>query len=402
MICSDPGYSYNDLTIVPSGDFTTIKSRSECNPYYKDGMLPLFTAPMSCVVDETNYALWEYYKINAILPRTVKYAVRMEFLYEGKWVALSLKEFKDLFCDIEAYKLKQKHEVKAATFKVCIDIANGHMKQIYDSISKAKYIADIYGYKVVIMTGNIANPALYKKIIQQKIPVDYIRLSIGSGNGCLTSSNTGVHYPIGSLIAQCKNHKGMAKLDHLDYPKIIADGGIRNYKDINIALALGADYVMVGSLFASIIESSAKTYIVDNPGLREKLYEQSTLDNIKNAALYNYSSLDDHMKDFDKLLKADIKYYGDRIKKRFYGMSTKEAQIEINNALEYPADFVSKTSEGVAKMLDCKYTIRQWTENFIDYLRSAMSYTNNTDLYEFTTCTDLIVNSTKTVDSVNK
>ena len=44
-------------------------------------------------------------------------------------------------------------------------------------------------------------------------------------------------------------------------PKIIADGGIRNYDHVIKALALGADYVMIGSLFAQCIESAGeKTY----------------------------------------------------------------------------------------------------------------------------------------------
>jgi hypothetical protein len=43
-----------------------------------------------------------------------------------------------------------------------------------------------------------------------------------------------------------------------------------------------------------------------------------------------------------------------------------------------------------------------WTENFIDYLRSAMSYTGNDTLEKFITWTNLIVNSENAVDVVNK
>lgn len=41
-------------------------------------------------------------------------------------------------------------------------------------------------------------------------------------------------------------------------PKIIADGGIRNYSDAIKALALGADYVMIGGLFTRMVESALK------------------------------------------------------------------------------------------------------------------------------------------------
>jgi len=399
MIYKESGYSYNDLTIIPSDYLTDIKSRKECNPYYEDGMLPLFTAPMSCVVDEKNFALWEYYGINAILPRTVKYATRMLFLNEGKWVAFSLNEFKKLFCN-GTYAIRKEAILEGSEFKVCIDIANGHMKQIYEAISEAKGLAHENGYKLIIMTGNIANPKVYLDILMNRYPVDYIRISIGSGNGCLTSSNTGVHYPIASLIDECKMLQNKAAYEYYQGPKIIADGGIRNYKDINIALALGADYVMVGSLFASIIESSAKTYLQNTLGQNKTdIFPEAH----KMFELAKMTNIDDIMEQYDDLLRDKMKSYGNSIKKRFYGMSTKEAQIDINAALEYPVDdFVPKTSEGVAKMLDCKYTLRQWTENFIDYLRSAMSYTGCRSLEQFKYKTKLIVNSTTAIGSVNK
>lgn len=396
MIYKEDGYSYNDLTIIPSNKFSSINSRKECNYFYDDGMLPLFTAPMSCVVNENNFALWEYYKINTILPRTVKYDTRLKFLNKEKWVAFSLNEFKKLFCN---YEIIKETVLLNKKFKVCIDIANGHMRQIYDAIAEAKKLAENEGYTLTIMTGNVANPAFYHDLISYRVPVDYIRLSIGSGNGCLTSSNTGVHYPIASLIDACKMHKKNAIYDEMHYPKIVADGGIRNYKDINIALALGADYVMVGSLFASILESSALTYVRNSLDSHNAKF--SEIESMIQAL--DIKNCDDYIVQYDDILRKSIKYYGDSLEKKFYGMSTKEAQIEINQALENPIeDFVPKTSEGVAKMLTCKYTLRQWTENFIDYLRSAMSYTNARTLEDFKRNTDLIVNSTKAVDSVNK
>ena len=45
--------TYDDVMIVPE-TVTNIASRSECNPYDEYGMLPIFTAPMSTVVDSYN------------------------------------------------------------------------------------------------------------------------------------------------------------------------------------------------------------------------------------------------------------------------------------------------------------------------------------------------------------
>lgn len=386
MILENIGYSYNDLTIVPC-QFSDINHRSECNVFDENEMLPLFTAPMSCIVDEHNYKIWEYYKINTIIPRTVKYKERIKLLYNNHWVAFSLEEFKKLFCSENAKSIDKMHK-----FKVCVDLANGHMRSLYEHIRTAKQISRLIGYELTIMTGNIANPKTYEALIRDRVPVDYIRLSIGSGHGCLTSSNTGVHYPIGSLIDKCSNIKNYLGGFGYTTPKIVADGGIRNYKDINIALALGADYVMIGSLFAGIAESSSKMYV--NNGEKE-------IDVIPYVL-----NICDAFGDENRMAKEDQNMknmiHSLNVKKKFYGMSTPEAQIEINNALEYQVDFTKKTSEGLSKMIECKYTLRQWVENFIDYLKSAMSYVGAIDLHYLRTNSVLIVNSTETVGSVNK
>ena len=54
-ILNTKGYSYNDLTIIPS-IISDINSRSECNPFVDDinNLLPIFTAPMASVVNEDN------------------------------------------------------------------------------------------------------------------------------------------------------------------------------------------------------------------------------------------------------------------------------------------------------------------------------------------------------------
>ena len=55
MLKEKIGYSYNDLTIVPSV-ISNISSRSECDPYIDNDkkLLPIFTAPMASVVNENN------------------------------------------------------------------------------------------------------------------------------------------------------------------------------------------------------------------------------------------------------------------------------------------------------------------------------------------------------------
>lgn len=362
MIREKVGYGYNDLTIVPC-EISKIRHRKECNPYTLDGNLPLFTAPMYSVVCKENISIYEQNKINTILPRTKE--IDYEYLNGGKWIALSLDQFIDTFIENA-----NEHVNSGAYYSVCIDIANGHMIDLYKAINEAKELARKNNYSLTIMTGNIANSETYKWICMNS-EVDYIRLSIGSGTACITTPQTGVHYPIASLIEECYNIQqkilNSPQRKCKCVPFIIADGGIHGYGDINKALALGADYVMVGSEFAACYDGASKTTNQYTPDF--KLWEVSKRNLIKNF----------------------------NIEKIHFGMASKEAQRIYN---EGSTNF--KTAEGTFKVLKCKHTITSWTDNFVDYLRSAMSYTGCKSLKEYIGNVDLVVNSNSEIFSVNK
>jgi IMP dehydrogenase/GMP reductase len=352
-----PKYCLQDLSVVPAV-ISKIDSRTECNPFTKNGKYPIFCAPMNCVTDENNYGIWDKEKVQPILPRTVKYDKRMTFLMLGSWVALSQKEFEKLFAD------ENKPFGFDMSYKVCIDTANAHRKSIYESVNKAKKIARDNGYELTIMVGNIARPDTYEWICENA-EVDYVRLNIGSGKGCITASNTGTYYPIASLVEECATikHDWEETMDEFhqfpkSLPKIVCDGGIRGYADIIVALALGADYVMIGSLFAAMDESCAELEV--NPQTQERT-------------------------------------------RLYYGMSTKKAQKLINEALETPIEnFKPKTSEGTFKHLTPLGPVHKWLDNFNSYLCSTMSYTDCKNLEDFTSgYVDLVVKSTTTIGSVN-
>jgi hypothetical protein len=51
-------YSLKDVAIMPA-TISAIEHRGECNPYYEDGKLPIFTAPMPCVVDSNTFSNYD-------------------------------------------------------------------------------------------------------------------------------------------------------------------------------------------------------------------------------------------------------------------------------------------------------------------------------------------------------
>jgi IMP dehydrogenase/GMP reductase len=330
-------FDLKDVLIQPTV-ISKINSRSEINPYLSNGMLPLITAPMDTVISSENYD-------NFLDNKICVASVRQPFIDEGKITVFdtlsNLSKSRTVFVSysLEGFKrtyMKINHVSDTPLSNhVLIDTANGHMQDVYDTVLKAK---QKHGNSLVIMVGNIANPETY--IEYAKIGVDYVRCSIGSGTGCLTSQQTSIGYPLGSLISECRTLKTKNSYE----TKIVADGGMKDYADIITALALGADLVMVGSLFNKAIESAGQAYF---KGL--KISDET--------AYYIFKK-------------------GYTITKKYRGMSTKEVQKS------WGVDKL-KTSEGVVRIRPVEYTLKGWVENFESYLKSTMSYTGSSNLNEF-------------------
>ena len=240
-------------------------------------------------------------------------------------------------------------------------------------------------------------------------------------HNCITSTQTAIHYPIASLIEECylikKNIRKRTTEDklntHCDYmyypnsddtvlfehpvkscPMIVADGGIRGYADVIKALALGADYVMIGSLFTGLLESAAPLNIeCYNSYYKYNFNNGIVNDGIRDILDIWESDSDDTQ--HETMKRGFIKDMKEIIKES-YGMSTKKAQKMINPNAK------TKTSEGCTKYINVKETVKQWTENMCAYLMSAMSYTNKRELTEFQGNVNLVVNSSCAILAVNK
>jgi IMP dehydrogenase/GMP reductase len=321
-------FDFKDITLIPE-TISTISHRSWVNVYNDYACLPIMVSPMDTVVNEENYQLFLNQSFEVCVPRGVMTKNNLVF------TSMSLDDFEDY---VTWYSVRND---TSEQIRILIDIANGHMIRLYDIVKKFYSIRKSDNHK--IMVGNIANPKTYSEFA--KIGVDYVRVGIGGGSGCLTSANTGVHYPMASLIHEIYN----IKKENSFNTKIVADGGFKNYDDIIKALALGADYVMLGGILNKCLESCSET----------KLFKKISISDNTASYLWKY---------YPKLRKY---FY-----KSFRGMSTKEVQRKWNKN-------ILKTSEGISKINKVEYTLEQWSKNFEDYLRSAMSYTNSMNLDEF-------------------
>jgi GMP reductase len=328
-----PLFDFDDILLEPTV-LSEISSRKKINPYYNNH-LPLMTAPMDTVINENNALLFHQNKIINVLPRHTQLNTDL-----GQFLSYGLDEFVELY--ITTKKTIVNHDY------VLIDVANGHMNKLYFAAYEAK---KHYKDKLVLMIGNVANPQTFDQYC--RINVDYIRIGIGNGGGCLTTVQTGVGYPMASLIKECRDKKRTQSYK----TKIVADGGFKKYSDVIKALALGADYVMLGSIFNKALESAGET--IRDTSMRDDdgFAIGQIIDQYSDEALNMFNA-------------------GIILRKTFRGMSTKEVQ-----KLWGKENFT--TSEGVVKSHKVEYTLEGWVKNFEDYLRSAMSYCGKKELHEF-------------------
>jgi IMP dehydrogenase/GMP reductase len=326
-------YDFDDILIEPI-KLSEISSRKEIKTR-RNEHLPLMTAPMDTVVDKENYKLFNDLGVIPVLPRGVEN--ENEF---GVFKSYGLDEFIDEFIT----NIKEIDDNDRLF--ILIDVANGHMKKLYDTAKEAK---EFYGDHICLMVGNVANPDTFIEYCE--IGVDMVRIGIGNGNGCLTTVQTGVGYPMASLIKQCYELRKYWGLNNRT--KIVADGGFKKISDVIKALGLGADYVMLGSIFNKALESSGETH------------------KRRDSTLGGWDLIDQYSEDAVKMLNADIE-----LTKVFRGMSTKEVQKTWGKK-------ELTTSEGVVRRNKVEYTLEGWLINFEDYLKSAMSYSGKKELHQF-------------------
>jgi IMP dehydrogenase len=165
-----------------------------------------------------------------------------------------VKEFPEAYMSLgvqeSASNLEKLYEAGCRRF--CIDIAHGHSQVVIDAIKKIK---DLDKENQVI-AGNVCT---YDGVMDlAKAGANIIKVGVGPGAACITRMMTGFGIPQFSAIRECSYAKNdIAKIWHNDNIYLIADGGITHPRDAVIALAAGADAVMMGSIFARTYESAA-------------------------------------------------------------------------------------------------------------------------------------------------
>ncbi len=164
--------------------------------------------------------------------------------------------------------------IQAGVDVVLIDIAHGHSQVMRRAVESFRTrFSD-----VPLVCGNIGTAEAASFL--RDLGVDGIKVGVGPGHGCRTRLETAAGVPQLQAIRE-------VWLAVEESVPIIADGGLRDDKDIFLALACGASSVMLGNMLAGTEETPG--YVIEEPGSgqKRKIYRGMTSPQAVFQALYD-------------------------------------------------------------------------------------------------------------------
>lgn len=235
----------------------------------------------------------------------------------------SLSQIKDLIENLTTNKQK------IPKF-ICLDVANGYTEKFIDTV---KTIRETFPNPII--AGNVVTGEMTEALILAG--ADIVKVGIGPGSVCTTRMVTGVGYPQLSAIVECSDAA------HGLGGHVISDGGCKYPGDISKAFGAGADFVMLGGMFAGHLESGGE------------LFEEN-----------------------------GMKY------KRFYGMSSDTAMERHYGEIES-----YRASEGKTVTVPYKGEVENTLRHILGGLRSAATYVGARTIKEIPKCTTFVLKTPK-------
>jgi len=225
----------------------------------------------------------------------------------------------------EFFNFLKKNNLDKPKF-ICLDVANGYTELFLDLVKRIRE-----NFTNPLIAGNVVTGEMTEALILSG--ADIVKIGIGPGSVCTTRTVTGVGYPQLSAIIEC------ADAAHGLRGHVISDGGCSTPGDVAKAFGAGADFVMLGGMFAGHEESGGE------------------------------------------LIEKDGKKY-----KQFYGMSSDTAMER------YYGDIKNyRASEGETISLEYKGPLDKTIQQILGGLRSAATYVGAKDIKDLPKCTTFIL-----------
>ena len=261
------------LGIVTSRDYRV--SRMAKDTLVKDFMTPLselVTAPATTTLSEANDIIWDN-KLNA-LPLVDEKGCMQYFVFrkdydDHKGNPDELLDAKKRYIvgagiNTRDYAERVPALVEAGADVLCIDSSEGFSEWQKRTLA---WIREKYGDTVKVGAGNVVDKEGF--LFLAECGADFVKVGIGGGSICITRETKGIgRGQATALIEVCAARDEYFKKTGVYIP-VCSDGGIVHDHHITLALAMGADFVMLGRYFARFDESPTQKLFVGGTYVKE-------------------------------------------------------------------------------------------------------------------------------------
>ncbi len=261
------------LGLVTSRDYRV--SRMSTDLKVKEFMTPLdklVTAPAGTTLKEANDIIWDH-KLNA-LPIVDNAGCLMYFVFRKDYA--SHKENPNEMLDEQKrymvgaginsrdYAERIPALLAAGVDVVCIDSSEGFTIWQQRTI---EWVREHYGDTVKIGAGNVVDRDGFRFLANAG--ADFVKVGIGGGSICITRETKGIGRGQASALIEVAAARDEYFRETGVYVPICSDGGIVHDHHMTLALAMGADFLMLGRYFARFDESPTPKLMVNGQYVKE-------------------------------------------------------------------------------------------------------------------------------------
>ena len=261
------------LGIVTSRDYRI--SRMDVNQKVKSFMTPrekLITAPAATSLKEANDIIWDH-KLNS-LPIVDDQDHLMYFVFRKDYAShkanpLELLDEKKRYLvgagiNTRDYATRIPALLEAGADVLCIDSSEGYTCWQSNTIA---WVREHYGDSVKIGAGNVVDRDGF--MFLAKAGADFVKVGIGGGSICITRETKGIGRGQATALIEVAAARDEYFKETGIYVPICSDGGIVHDYHMTLALAMGADFMMLGRYFARFDESPTPKVMINGAYMKE-------------------------------------------------------------------------------------------------------------------------------------
>ena len=261
------------LGIVTSRDYRV--SRMDPTDKVKDFMTPrakLITAPAGTTLKVANDIIWDH-KLNS-LPIVDEEDRLMYFVFRKDYAShkanpLELLDAEKRYLvgagiNTRDYAQRIPALLAAGADVLCIDSSEGYTCWQQKTIA---WVREHYGDTVKIGAGNVVDRDGF--LFLARAGADFVKVGIGGGSICITRETKGIGRGQATALIEVAAARDEYFAETGIYVPICSDGGIVHDYHMTLALAMGADFMMLGRYFARFDESPTPKVMVNGAYMKE-------------------------------------------------------------------------------------------------------------------------------------